>query len=213
MMRKATRLENSRDCNQRKYNVSGIGGVYWHAPTQKWCAQISINARRKHLGLFSNKAEAGLAVDIARIVHHGEFARLNDPTGRWLAMFNATPQDMRPSPGPCAVDTDAPSSAGDVGPATRRRLPATRCEATMSLFAAIEAQPILVDRIECYRTRHRIATLGEAIERLTRAGLFIDALPDGSTLIRREGRAEWREPDRNNRHEAEAQLQSDDLLF
>lgn len=65
----------------------------------------------------------------------------------------------------------------------------------MSLLAGIEAQPILMDRIERYRVRHKIATLGEAIERLIRLSLFLDILPDRSTLIRRDGlTAEWRPP-------------------
>lgn len=38
-------------------------------------------------------------------------------------------------------------------------------------LAGIEIQPILLDRIERYRARHCIATLGDAVERLVRLGV------------------------------------------
>jgi hypothetical protein len=64
-------------------------------------------------------------------------------------------------------------------------------------LAAIAAQPILHDRIERYRKRHNIETLADAIERLKRAGLFVDAMPDGSILVRRNGLVAWAGPKDN----------------
>lgn len=83
----------------------------------------------------------------------------------------------------------------------------------MSDLDAILTQPILVDRIERYRARHKIATLADAVERLVRVGLFTDAMPDGSQLVRRDGRAEWRAPDASISRAAKTNVHDDDLLF
>lgn len=61
------RIKNLRDCsrsvnsrNSRKYksNKSGLTGVSWHKSSGKWVAQITINGKRKHLGLFCDKFSA-----------------------------------------------------------------------------------------------------------------------------------------------------------
>jgi hypothetical protein len=65
----------------------------------------------------------------------------------------------------------------------------------MSETAQVEAQAILRERIERYQRKRGLASRGDAIESLVRLGLFTDAMPDGATLIRRDGGlAEWREP-------------------
>lgn len=61
-------------------------------------------------------------------------------------------------------------------------------------IAQIEAQVLLVERIERYRRAHGVATIADAIERLVRVGLFTEACPDGSRLVRRGERTEWRAP-------------------
>ena len=82
-------------------------------------------------------------------------------------------------------------------------------------LAGIEIQPILLDRIERYRARHCIATLGDAVERLVRRVLFTDAMPDGSQLVRRDGfTAEWRTPpDPAISRAAEPDVRDEDVLF
>ena len=81
-------------------------------------------------------------------------------------------------------------------------------------FAGIEIQPILLDRIERYRVRHKIATLADAVERLVRVGLFTDAMPSGSTLVRRDGlAAEWRAPDADISRTAKTHVRDEDVLF
>jgi len=70
----------------------------------------------------------------------------------------------------------------------------------LSPFDQVERQAILMDRIGRYRRRHKIASLGDAVERLIRMGLFVDAMPDGSRLVRREPEPEPGGPD-------------DDILF
>jgi hypothetical protein len=76
------RVENLRPCTQRQncYNrrtetTSGVKGVCWHKPSNCWRAQMSINGRKTHLGLFSDLSEAAAVVKAAREKHHGEFAR------------------------------------------------------------------------------------------------------------------------------------------
>ena len=43
-------------------NTSGIQGVSWHKPTNKWAAYGIAKKKMHHLGLFENKEEAGAAV-------------------------------------------------------------------------------------------------------------------------------------------------------
>src|SRR5262249_2553196 len=59
---------------------------------------------------------------------------------------------------------------------------------------ALDAEPILRERIERYaRARH--ISLADAIERLVRIGLMVEAVPIGSTLFRRGALPEWRTPE------------------
>ena len=59
----------------------------------------------------------------------------------------------------------------------------------------IEAQPILRERIERYRRKRGFVSFADAIESLVRLGLVTEAMPDGSTLIRRGSLPEWRSPE------------------
>jgi len=77
------KIENLRaaDAAQNRYNsklskssTSGIKGVYWHKPVEKWAAEIKVNGKRKRLGFFYDKEVAAQIVRIARLKYHGEFA-------------------------------------------------------------------------------------------------------------------------------------------
>ena len=53
----------SHQCNQRNVglqqnNTSGIKGVSWHKQRDKWRAEIKVNYKNYHLGLFTDFTEA-----------------------------------------------------------------------------------------------------------------------------------------------------------
>lgn len=64
------RVSNLRECNQTENNQnkikqtnnsSGYTGVYYHKGAKKWMSYISINGKRKHLGLFDDLLAASEA--------------------------------------------------------------------------------------------------------------------------------------------------------
>jgi hypothetical protein len=76
-LRIATRAQNHRNVGKRKDNTSGFKGVFWHKATQKWQANIRVDYRTLHLGLFPTPELAAQAYDAAVIEHHKEFAVTN----------------------------------------------------------------------------------------------------------------------------------------
>jgi len=57
-LKPATKTEQQRNRGMQKNNNSGHTGVSWHKPTKKWMAQIKVDKKRIHLGLFDNLEEA-----------------------------------------------------------------------------------------------------------------------------------------------------------
>ena len=72
-LRYATSSENNQNASIGIRNTSGIIGVSFHKPSQKWRAQIDADGRRIHLGYFINKDDAIVARENAEIYHFGEF--------------------------------------------------------------------------------------------------------------------------------------------
>lgn len=61
--------------NQKKRNnKSGVKGVYWEAKDKRWRANIKINQKKKHLGMFKNIEDAASARKQAENKYFGEFA-------------------------------------------------------------------------------------------------------------------------------------------
>lgn len=77
-LRQATNKQNSRNQRKSRANTSGFKGVTLHRETGKWRAQIRIDGKMRHLGLFDEAREAAIAYNEAAIAHYGEFARIND---------------------------------------------------------------------------------------------------------------------------------------
>ena len=76
-LRYATHAENSRNQKNQTNTSSVYKGVYLHKPTKKWMAYIRINKKLKNLGYHASEREAGMAYNIAAVLHYKEFARLN----------------------------------------------------------------------------------------------------------------------------------------
>ena len=68
----ATKKEQSINKRIRPNSKSGITGVRWYEPTQKWQVRIGVNGEEIHIGYFSNKDDALKARLEAEIKYYGE---------------------------------------------------------------------------------------------------------------------------------------------
>ena len=81
-LRTASPLGNARNCRANsQQQVSLFKGVTFHRPSKKWYARISINGKRKHIGVFCTETEAAEAYDAAALWNHGAFAKTNKMLG------------------------------------------------------------------------------------------------------------------------------------
>lgn len=77
-LRICSQAENSKNRSIQKGNKSGFKGVHFHNLTQKWRAQISINNKPKHIGLYVTKELAAQAYNEMAKELYKDFAKLND---------------------------------------------------------------------------------------------------------------------------------------
>lgn len=73
-LRLATKVQNKRNGNIRKDNISGIIGVHIYKPYNKYHSFIAINTMDKHLGYFDSFEDAIIARLKAEKFYFGEFA-------------------------------------------------------------------------------------------------------------------------------------------
>ena len=81
------KLDNRRDnlrhatSSQNKANVGPFSGKYKGVDRKgrKWRAQIRVNGKKTHLGLYSHAIQAAMAYDSIAFAQWGEFAYLNFP--------------------------------------------------------------------------------------------------------------------------------------
>ncbi len=73
-LRGCTRGQNN--CNRRidKNSTSGVKGVTWYKPTNKWRSMISAKGKKIHIGYFNRLQDAKTAIASKRNELHGEFA-------------------------------------------------------------------------------------------------------------------------------------------
>ena len=71
----ATRRQNMANRQVHRSNKLGIKGVCWYRLTGKYEAKISAEGKNRHLGYFSNLADAIAARNRAAAELYGEFAR------------------------------------------------------------------------------------------------------------------------------------------
>lgn len=72
-LRLATNTQNTRNRGAQKNSSTGYKGVTHHK--DRYRAQIQVNSKRIHLGLFPTAEEAHAAYCEASIKYHGEFGR------------------------------------------------------------------------------------------------------------------------------------------
>ncbi|WP_408408866.1 HNH endonuclease [Paraburkholderia aspalathi] len=76
-LREADSSQNQSNRTRQRNNTSGVKGVCWCSTNHKWVVQLMVSGKRKHVGYFSGIDSARLAIEAARIKHHGEFSRHN----------------------------------------------------------------------------------------------------------------------------------------
>ena len=74
-LRIATHAQNIWNQKRNARNTSGLRGVSWCAPANKWRARITADGAERHLGVFSDPADAKEAFDQEVRKLRGEFGR------------------------------------------------------------------------------------------------------------------------------------------
>ena len=74
-LREASSFENSWNRKNRLSNSSGVKGVDFFKPKQKWRARCMVKGKSIHVGYFYTLESASEAIKLARAQAHGCFAR------------------------------------------------------------------------------------------------------------------------------------------
>ncbi len=78
-LRPATHVENNRNSTKTSKPTSSIyKGVDYKKRAGMWRARIRTPGKRIDLGYFTSEREAGMAYNTAAVLHHTNFAKLND---------------------------------------------------------------------------------------------------------------------------------------
>ena len=70
-LRQASKKENNRNHSIVSNNTSGFSGVTWVKRINKWCARITVDNKRKHLGYYSDKNDAIISRLRAELKYYG----------------------------------------------------------------------------------------------------------------------------------------------
>lgn len=68
-LRDVSHTVNQQNREARRDNTSGMSGIHWHKPTQKWHVRVGVDGRMKHIGYFVSFEEA----IAARSDAHGKY--------------------------------------------------------------------------------------------------------------------------------------------
>jgi hypothetical protein len=85
-LRAATTSGNMANRRPNRNTTSRFKGVAWKKQNRQWVAQIAVQKRKLHIGLFRTEEEAARAYDAAARLHFGEFAFTNEDAGLLPAM-------------------------------------------------------------------------------------------------------------------------------
>ena len=76
-LRLATGSQNVGNIGKRVTNKCGFKGVHLNQGTGKWRAQITMNGRKVHLGLYEKKEDAFAAYAKASLAIYGQYTNLD----------------------------------------------------------------------------------------------------------------------------------------
>jgi hypothetical protein len=79
-LRPATRTQNNMNRALHRNNSTGFKGVIFSKQHLKYRARITVEKRKRHIGLFDSPEEAAKAYDDQARIYFGEFAALNFPS-------------------------------------------------------------------------------------------------------------------------------------
>ena len=79
-LRVCTNSQNNMNKGLQSNNTSGVTGVTWFSRDNKWAAQIKINGKHIHLGLFNNISDAIAARKAAEEKYFGKYSYDNSMT-------------------------------------------------------------------------------------------------------------------------------------
>lgn len=75
-LRLCTKLQNKQNSSVSEKSKSGIKGVYWIEKLGKYLVCVGLNGKMIKVGYYTNKEDAITASNNARLLHHGEFAKI-----------------------------------------------------------------------------------------------------------------------------------------
>lgn len=80
-LRVCTASQNCMNKGLRTDNTSGVTGVYWYKPQNKWVVKICVNQKDIHIGYFDNFEDAVKARKEAEEKYFGEYSYDNSMKG------------------------------------------------------------------------------------------------------------------------------------
>lgn len=85
-LRVCTHQQNQMNQPLQRNNTSGVSGVGWYAPKNKYRARIKVGQRDVHLGYYTSFEEAVQARNVGMECMFGEFGIYNDisPAPKWI---------------------------------------------------------------------------------------------------------------------------------